>query len=84
MDGLENGEPTEEDVDRWAEIFEVFRSATDPEKRPKTKSQVRKWLMDPCSDSAEYKMWGNSIAIPCAYDVLSGIAEELTGENKEV
>lgn len=28
--------------------------------------------------SAEYKMWGNSLAIPCAYTVLAGIAEELT------
>lgn len=29
-------------------------------------------------DGAEYKMWGNSLAIPCAYTVLAGIAEELT------
>jgi DNA (cytosine-5)-methyltransferase 1 len=29
------------------------------------------------SDSAQYKMWGNGIALPCAYDVLSRIAEEM-------
>lgn len=29
------------------------------------------------SDSAIYKMWGNGIALPCAYDVLRRIAEEL-------
>ena len=29
------------------------------------------------SDSAQYKMWGNGIALPCAADVLGRIAEEL-------
>lgn len=28
------------------------------------------------SDSAKYKMWGNGIALPCAFDVLRRIAEE--------
>lgn len=30
------------------------------------------------SDSAMYKLWGNGISLPCAYDVLHRIAEELT------
>lgn len=34
----------------------------------------------PHSDSAEYKMWGNGIALPCAVYVLAGIAEELKSE----
>lgn len=29
------------------------------------------------SDSAQYKMWGNGIALPCAYDVIKRLAEEL-------
>lgn len=29
------------------------------------------------SDSAQYKLWGNGIALPCAYDVLGRIAEEI-------
>lgn len=29
------------------------------------------------SDSAQYRMWGNGIALPCAYDVLGRIAEAL-------
>lgn len=29
------------------------------------------------SDSAQYKLWGNGIALPCAVDVLGRIAEEL-------
>jgi len=29
------------------------------------------------SDSAQYKLWGNGLALPCACDVLGRIAEEL-------
>lgn len=35
----------------------------------------------PHSDSAEYKMWGNGIALPCALYVMQGIAEELEKES---
>lgn len=28
------------------------------------------------SDSAQYRLWGNGIALPCAVDVLGRIAEE--------
>ena len=36
------------------------------------------WWMDGVegSDSAKYKMWGNGIALPCAYDVLKRIAND--------
>lgn len=35
------------------------------------------------SDSAQYKMWGNGIALPCAADVLGRIARDaMKGENK--
>lgn len=30
-------------------------------KKPKTEKQIRKWLADPYSDAAEYKLWGNGI-----------------------
>ena len=42
--------------------------------KPKTEKQIRKWLADPYIDSAEYKLWGNGVALPCTYFVLSGIA----------
>lgn len=31
------------------------------------------------SDSARYKMWGNGIALPCAYDVMSRVKRLLEG-----
>ena len=75
--GLETSEPTEQEIDWWLGIFETHRLSVNPQKKPKTRNQVRKWLTKPNSNSAEYKMWGNSLAIPCAYTVLSGVAEEL-------
>lgn len=32
------------------------------------------------SDSAQYKMWGNGIALPCAVDVMRRIAKEMEGK----
>lgn len=34
------------------------------------------------SDSAQYKLWGNGIALPCAVDVLGRIAEELRSASR--
>ena len=69
--GVEN--PSEEEIDRWEGVFETFRQLTDPGKKPKTRKQIAKWLKDPYADAAEYKMWGNGVALPCVYFVLSGI-----------
>lgn len=34
------------------------------------------------SDSAQYKLWGNGIALPCAYDVIGRIARELRKDDE--
>ena len=70
--GTEN--PTEEDMAFWREVFEAHRKATGASKKPKTDSQIRKWLANPHTDSAEYRMWGNGVALPCCWFVLAGIA----------
>lgn len=70
--GIEN--PTEEDMAFWRDVFEMHRLAVSPDKKLKTDKQILKWLKNPHSDSAEYKMWGNGIALPCAFFVLSGMA----------
>ena len=70
--GIEN--PTDEDLTFWREVFETFRKVVSKAKKPKTDKQIVKWLKAPHSDSAEYKMWGNGIALPCAAFVLKGIA----------
>lgn len=70
---LETKEPTKEDIDYWREIFNESSKAEGKNKKEKTDSQIIKWLQNPHSDSAEYKLWGNGVALPCVYFVLSGI-----------
>lgn len=69
--GTEN--PTAEDIEIWKQVWETHRRITDSSKKPKSDNQIIKWLRDPHSDAAEYKMWGNGVALPCVYFVLSGI-----------
>ena len=73
--GLENPNPTEEDLNFWRDVFETHRKATISDKKLKFDKQIIKWLKNPHSDSAEYKMWGNGIAMPCAWFVLAGIVQ---------
>ena len=65
--------PTMDDLRIWYDIFETFRKATEAYTKPKTLKQIKKWLRNPHSDSAEYKMWGNGVALPNVCFVLSGI-----------
>ena len=67
-------EPTAEEIAVWKQIFEIHAKAIGKNTKPKTDSQIRKWLQNPHSDSAEYKMWGNGVALPNVIFVLSGIA----------
>ena len=69
--GTEN--PTEDDIAYWSEVFETHRKIMGTSTKPKTEKQIIKWLKDPYSDAAEYKMWGNGVALPNVCFVLAGI-----------
>ena len=75
--GTKEEDITEEEMQFWREVFETHRTVIANTSKPKTDNQIRKWLMDPNSDSAEYKMWGNGVALPCVLYVMEGIALEL-------
>lgn len=57
----------------WRDVFETHRKVITGAKKPKTDNQIRKWLREPGTDGAIYKMWGNGIALPCAVAVFNGI-----------
>ena len=65
--------PTDEDIAKWREVFETHAKAIGKITKPKSDAQIRKWLQNPQSDSAEYKMWGNGVALPNVFFVLAGI-----------
>lgn len=70
---LGTDEPTDDEIKLWQDIFAEYNKAVGKSTKPKTENQIRKWLKAPHSDSAEYKMWGNGVALPCVCFVLAGI-----------
>lgn len=70
---LGTDEPTDEELDFWKEVFETHRKIVGNSSKPKSEKQIIKWLKNPHSDSAEYRLWGNGVALPCVYFVLAGI-----------
>ena len=78
--GTEN--PTDEEMTFWRKAFKTYADVTGA--KMKSDKQIAKWLNDPYSDAAEYKMWGNGVALPCVSFVLSGIASVASdGETQE-
>ena len=71
--GLGTAEPSDADIAYWSEVWETHRRLVSKANKPKTRNQIIKWLKNPYSDSAEYKLWGNGVALPCVFFVLSGI-----------
>lgn len=76
-DNLETENITAGDIDYWKLIFQQHAESLGIVKKDKTDNQIKKWLSNPESDTAKYKMWGNGIALPCAAFVMEGIAHEL-------
>jgi DNA (cytosine-5)-methyltransferase 1 len=73
--GLETPAPTDEDIAFWSEVWETHRKIMGTSSKPKSRNQIIKWLRNPHSDSAEYKLWGNGVALPCVCFVMAGIVE---------
>lgn len=63
--------PTDEEMYFWHKVFKTYSEVSSC--KMKSDKQVAKWLKNPHSDSAEYKMWGNGVALPCVWFVLCGI-----------
>ena len=70
---LETEEPGEREVARWVGVFEDWYRAQGKTARA-SPGKIAKWLKNPRTDSAEYKAYGNSVAVPCVFFVLAGIA----------
>ena len=77
-------EPTTEDLRYWYDVFETHRKIVSGSTKPKSLKQIAKWLRAPHSDAAEYKMWGNGVALPCVFFVLSGIVWCTQNETQNV
>lgn len=73
-------ELTDEEYAFWQTVRDTYAEINGKQQKAYTREQMLKWYNNLHTDSAEYKMWGNGIALPCAHFVLNRIAKELNNE----
>ncbi len=70
---------TDEEYAFWTEVRTTYDVINGREPKTYGRKQMLTWYNKLWTDSAEYKMWGNGIALPCALYVMRGIAEICRG-----
>ena len=68
---------TDEEYRFWLEVRNTHAAINGKKVQEYTKPQMLTWYNKLHTDSAEYKMWGNGIALPPALYVMQGIADAL-------
>ena len=66
----------------WLDVRNTHAAINGRAVKEYTKAQMLTWYNKLHTDSAEYKMWGNGIALPPALYVMQGIAEVAEKEGK--
>ena len=61
----------------WLDVRNTHAAINDKATKEYTPKQMLTWYNKLQTDSAEYKMWGNGIALPPALYCLQGMAEVL-------
>lgn len=77
------GKLSDEELAFWQQVRNISASIAGKQPKKYSAEALTKWYNSLHTDSAEYKMWGNGIALPCAAFVLGGVAEELRIRPKE-
>ena len=79
---LESEDPNEDEILFWTEVFREWDAINGKPDKVRSRNAILKWLTAPNSDAAEYKAYGNSVAVPCVFFVLAGIVWALNEEVK--
>ena len=74
---------TEEEYRFWLNVRNTHAAINCKQKKDYTKAQMLPWYNKLHTDSGEYKMYGNGIALPCALYVMQGIKEVLIHDGME-
>ena len=69
---------TDEEYAFWLNVRNTYAEINGKAVKDYTRDQMVKWYNKLHTDSSEYKMWGNGIALPCALYVMQGVQEVLT------
>ena len=70
---------TDEEYRFWLNVRNTHAAINGKPQKDYTKVQMLTWYNKLHTDSSEYKMYGNGIALPTALYVMQGIAEALKG-----
>lgn len=73
-------ELTDEEYQFWLNVRNTHAAINDKPTKEYTKEQILKWYNGLHTDSSEYKMWGNGIALPNALYMMQGIADVMSEE----
>ena len=68
-------ELSDEEYAFWLNVRNTHAAINDKAVKDYTRAQMLTWYNKLHTDSAEYKLWGNGIAFPCALYVMQGIAD---------
>ena len=76
---------TDEEYRFWLDVRNTHAAINGKAVKDYTKKQMLTWYNKLHTDTAEYKLWGNGLALPCALYVMQGIADAMNGggENAE-
>ena len=75
---------TDEEYRFWLNVRNTHAAINGKPKKDYTKAQMLTWYNKLHTDSSEYKMYGNGIALPCALYVMQGIKEALIHDGMEI
>lgn len=71
---------TDEEYEFWINVRNEYALINNKKIRNYARKQMLTWYNKLHTDSAEYKMWGNGIALPTALYVMEGITDALNND----
>lgn len=71
---------TDEEYRFWLNVRNTHAAINGKPQKDYTKAQMLTWYNKLHTDSAEYKMWGNGIALPPALYIMQGMAQMMDDE----
>lgn len=74
---------TEDELRFWLEVRNTHAAINGKQVKDYTEKQMLTWYNKLQTDSAEYKMWGNGIALPPALYCMQGIVDALNQQQED-
>lgn len=74
---------TDEEYRFWLDVRNTHAAINGKPQKDYSKDQMLTWYNNLHTDSAEYKMWGNGIALPPALYCMQGIVDALTSSDDD-